>query len=113
MTAPAQARPNSFRDISRGTLTLTGTISGTAIPIASLTGYVAGTVNKAVRATISAITNGVNFTYDGATAPTSTVGHPIGAGQSVVVVGTANISQLNFIRASADASLTVTIEVSP
>lgn len=87
-----------------------GTISSSVVAVTALTGYSSSLVGRAVRATITARTGGVMFTYDGTT-PTATKGHILEANKNVVVAGSDNISRLKFLReASTDAELTVTIE---
>lgn len=51
--------------------------------------------------------NDVRFRMDGV-APTAAVGHPLAAGDSITLEGPANLQQLQFIRQSADATVSVT-----
>lgn len=61
-------------------------------------------------AIISVATNDVNFLWDGST-PTATFGHPLIAGQTVVVLeGNAKINNLIFVQKSAAGVVTVTLE---
>lgn len=52
-------------------------------------------------------TNSIRFRLDG-TAPTATVGHLMAAGDSFLVTGDTNITNLRLIRQSADATVMVT-----
>jgi len=88
---------------------LTGTISNSAVALASLTGYDATKHVFVNRAVITAITNAVVVTWNGTT-PTATVGHVIAANGTLILEGQAKIAALQFIRLSADVSLTITLE---
>lgn len=67
-------------------------------------------LQKAVKATVSARTAGVMYTFDGTT-PTAVIGHLLAQNGTTTVFGNANIKNLKFIReASTDADVTVTLE---
>lgn len=64
-------------------------------------------VKRMDEALITVETNQIRFRLDG-TNPTASVGHLLGAGDSIVVSGYGNLSKLRFIRVSADATIQVT-----
>lgn len=66
-------------------------------------------LSLAAQATITAHTQAVVFTYDGST-PTATHGHVLPANGTVSIQGNTNIQALKFIRQSADATVSVTLE---
>jgi hypothetical protein len=73
--------------------------------------WTSGDLAAAWRATVTARTGGVMFTYDGSTDPSATLGHLLPKDGTVVIEGNANVQALRFIReASTDASVTVTLE---
>ena len=53
-------------------------------------------------------TNSIRFTLDGTT-PEAAVGHLLAAGDSLIIRGLQNIRNLRMIRATADASVKVTV----
>ena len=92
-----------------GTL-ITGSVAGTAVAIADMTGYSATTIKTASRAVITARTGGLMFTYNGTT-PTATIGHYLAASANISVEGAQNIAALQFIReAGTSCSITITLE---
>lgn len=81
------------------------TVSSTAI------GCTAATISDANRAVFGPLETGeVRYRYDGDADPTSSVGHLLSIGQSLVLEGNRNITQFRAIRTSVDASLPVTYE---
>lgn len=73
-------------------------------------GFGAGNLASAKAAVITARTGGVMLTWDGTT-PTATLGHYLGANQTLVVFGNANVQNLKLIReASTSADVTITLE---
>lgn len=67
-----------------------------------------GTKRRCVKALFTVETNPVRFRFDG-TAPTATVGHLMAAGDSFLVTGDANVSNMRLIRqGGADGTVMVT-----
>lgn len=58
-------------------------------------------------ALISCAGAGVRYWLDGA-APTASEGHPLAAGETILVHGQNNLRGLRFVRETADATLAVT-----
>ena len=58
-------------------------------------------------ALISCAGAGVRYWLDGAT-PTASEGHPLAAGETILVHGQNNLRGLRFVRETADAALAVT-----
>lgn len=86
------------------------TVSSTALPLASFTGFAAVAVTDASRLTLSVETNSVRYRYDGG-APTASEGHLLAAGDTLVMTGQHNIQQLQVIRATgSDGTVLVTLE---
>lgn len=89
------------------------TVSTTATgPSASslVTNQTGGFRKRAVKAWLTVETDQVRLRYDG-TAPTSTNGHLLGVGDSIVVEGEGNVSNIRLIRssgASVDAAVQIT-----
>lgn len=61
----------------------------------------------ALQAVVCAAGNNVNYTYDGTTAPTITVGMPLATGQCIQFSGATVLSNLRFIQKAATATLDV------
>lgn len=62
----------------------------------------------ALFAEVCASGNNVNFTYDGTTTPTSSVGMPLATGQCQFFQGATLLTNLRFIQKAATATLDVT-----
>lgn len=67
-----------------------------------------GKFKRAVRAFLTVETNTIRIRFDG-TDPDSSTGHSLVSGDSIVIEGEQNVSKLRMIRASADATVQVTI----
>jgi len=73
----------------------------------TLATYSPGTKGTALLATVIVESNGVRYRKDG-TAPTSSVGMPLAAGDVLYVWGSVDIKNIKFIRSgAADATLSV------
>lgn len=81
------------------------TVSSTGIGFTAAT-YAPATGPQAMMALITIETNAIRFRSDG-TAPTAAIGHPVSAGSTIEVCGTANVRNFLMIRQSADASASV------
>lgn len=82
------------------------TVSTTAIGFTTAT-YSPGTKGTALLATVIVETAGVRYRKDG-TAPTSSVGMPLAAGDVLYVWGSVDIKNIKFIRTSgSDATISV------
>lgn len=69
----------------------------------------AGGFNKrAVKAFLTVETNSIRVRWDG-TVPDANTGHLLTAGSSLTIVGEGNVAALRMIRASADATVMVTV----
>jgi hypothetical protein len=77
------------------------TVSAVAI------GLTANKLSPAEAALISCAGGGVRYWLDG-TAPTASEGHPLAAGETILVHGQNNLRGLRFVRETADAALAVT-----
>lgn len=77
-------------------LTIDSTAGGIAFTAATYA-PTGGVPKRAKRAFVTAETAQMRYTYDG-TAPTSTVGHILEAGQSITVEGYTNVSAFRAIR---------------
>jgi hypothetical protein len=73
-------------------------------------GFTPELLARATGAVVSG-TQDVMYTIDGATDPTSTIGHPIAKGQTIIMDKTFGVPRnLRFIRSgSADAVVTITL----
>src|SRR3990167_10304574 len=86
------------------------TVSSTAIGIAS-TVSLSGETIRGQRALITCEDAQIRYTTDGTT-PTTTVGHLLEAGQSIEVIGYADIDAFQAIRTGGtDGVLKVTLEI--
>jgi len=87
------------------------TVSNTALALSHASwSWTAAKLAAATSARISANANGIVVTYDGTT-PTATLGHPIAAGETLVLEGGAAVNNLKMIRSGgSDATVTVTLE---
>lgn len=84
------------------------TVSTVALALTS-SEYVSGD-KKARIAYITVESNPINFTYEGTT-PTSTVGHNLTAGSTLILEGYANIVAFRMIRSGgSDATVKITYE---
>lgn len=61
----------------------------------------------ALQAVVCAAGQSVNYTYDGTTTPTASVGMPLAVGQCVQFSGATVLSNLRFIQTAATATLNV------
>jgi len=87
----------------------TQTVSTTALTLEAFTGITQEQVNRANRIRITVETQPIRYRYDG-TAPTDTVGHLLPAPSELILTGTDNVRQFQIIRATADATIMVTLE---
>lgn len=107
---PAAPRSEIEKRTTTGYQTKAAAISSAAKAISHADfGFSAAELETAVRATITALSNDMAFTYSGVTV-TAALGHVIAAKSTVVVTGNVNIKALQFIRLSADGSIVVTLE---
>lgn len=86
------------------------TVSTTAIGFTAskiLQNETGGFKRRCTKALFTVETNSIRFRLDG-TAPTATVGHLMAAGDSFLVTGDTNITNMKLIRQSADATVMVT-----
>lgn len=89
----------------------TQTVSTTALSITAsklVTNQAGGFYRRAVKAFLTVETNSIRVRWDG-TVPTATVGHLLTAGSSLTLYGEQNCSRLSMIRASADATVMITL----
>jgi hypothetical protein len=91
------------------TLTVDATVGGVGFTTTKLRSLITGTTAtmNAVEALLTVETNPMRFTLDG-TAPTTTVGHLLNPGDSLVVSGIGNLKRFKAIRTGA-ASATVAV----
>ena len=100
----------TFLELTTTALEVKGLSVSSSVKTLSDFSFSATNTGNAKRAIISAITDGVMATWDGSTAPTSTLGHPIPVNQTIVVQGNRNINNLKLIRVTTDANVTITLE---
>lgn len=87
-----------------------GTVSTTAVALASLSGLSAELVERASRARITCNANSVAYRYDGG-APTASAGHVIAANGEALIEGGNNVRNVQLIRVGgSDAVVSVTLE---
>lgn len=91
-----QAQPYNYTPLTPGQYGLAIT-TATALTIPT----------GALQAVVCASGNSVNYTYDGTTTPTSSVGMPLASGQCIQFSGATVLSNLKFIQTAATATLNV------
>lgn len=85
------------------------TVSNSAKSLTDLT-FAAAQIERASRARINCDTQPIRYTYDGTT-PTASVGQYLAVGATVDIVGSSNVANLKFIRATgSDGAVNVTLE---
>jgi len=96
--------------MSQAIRTKKSTVSSSVVAISAVGwGWTAGDLEKATGAWISA-TQPVMYTFDGATDPTTAIGHPIAAGGTVFIPDGRLVRALRFLRTSGtDADVTVSL----
>jgi hypothetical protein len=92
----AQSEPYQFTPLTPGQYGLT-VASSTALTIPT----------GALEANVCVSGNNVNYTYDGTTTPTASVGLPLLTGQCIQFSGATVLSNLKFIQTAATATLNV------
>lgn len=96
--------------VTKGYRTKTHAISSTAVAISAAGwSWTTGDLADAERAYVSVFSAGVVMTIDGTT-PTAALGIPVGEGTTVEVTGNADVQAIQLIRASSDATVSVTLE---
>lgn len=87
-----------------------GTVSTTAVALASLSGLSADLVERAARVRITSNSGSVHYRYDGGD-PTTSVGHVIVTNGEAVIEGANNVRNVRLVRAGlTDATVAVTLE---
>ncbi len=66
-----------------------------------------GQYKRAVKAFVTVETNPMRVRFDG-TAPTTTVGHLLAAGDVMMITGDANVANAHFIATASDGAIKVT-----
>lgn len=94
--------------LSRALETLSHAVQAAAVTIQDF-GFDEDNLNRANRAVVSAATNNVMLTWDG-TVPTATLGHCVKANYSYVVDNPSSVVQIQLIRQTANATVTITLE---
>jgi hypothetical protein len=67
-------------------------------------------LSTTLRAVITSIDQAIMITHDGATTPTAEIGHYIGAGQNLDILGATNIGNLKFVAVTGTAKVTVSLQ---
>lgn len=89
----------------------TQTISTTALPITATKVTIpqaGGFRKRAQKAFVTVETNSIRVRWDG-TDPTASVGHLLTSGSSITIIGEDNVQRFRMIRASADATVMITL----
>ncbi len=84
-------------------------VSSEAVKLVTGFELTAAQLRIAARARISTSGGVLRYRYDGGV-PTASVGHTIADGATIEVLGNANIGALQFIRASTDVTVSITLE---
>ena len=84
------------------------TVSSTALDLEDV-GFTAAQVKAADRMRLTVETNLLRYRYDGS-APTTSVGHQLAAGDVLILEGQQNIESFSIIAVSTDGAVFVTLE---